>query len=62
MGSLLLEQGSNLHPLHWEVKSYPLETTREVSNLDFKSVLGTGHTKMYNTWLCPGDLKIQPGL
>ena len=34
----------------------------EAPNLDFKSVLGTGNTKMHNTWLWPRDLKIQPGL
>lgn len=32
------------------------------SNSGFKYAVGTGYTKMHNTWLCPGELKIQQGM
>ena len=36
-GGIFPEQRSNPHPLHWQVGSYPLPTTREVHSLSLKN-------------------------
>ena len=36
-GGIFPDQRSDLHPLHWQVDSYPLPTTREVHSLSLKN-------------------------